>query len=255
MFAHETANRCDGCGSGLESTARFIVHDQIDIPLTVFDFLIGQSMEFIRQGTDRFRNQAQRSNPDRQLARFGLEQCPFGPQTIADVIALESVMRFLADGIVRDEQLDASVCSGTGCIHQGGERSFAHDTFEHHTSCDTNMDGSRFQRIVILAVVLRMQIGSLVAGTKIIGIGNPFLAQGGQFCTAFGHDGIFIGGGSRFIFLGLRSHDAKWIRNERNNLVTLYALLERFGDEIVEIAIQDSFGVTRFVIGTQVLDA
>ena len=170
-------------------------------------------MEFVRQRTDRFRDQAQRCHTNRQFTRFGFEERSFGTQNVADVVAFESVMRFLADGIVGNEKLDTSVSTRTGSIHQGGERGLAHDAFEHHASCDANVDGSRFQRVVVLAVVLRMQISSLVAWTKIIGIGDTFLTQGGQFGTALCHDGIFIGSCCRFVFLCWRSHDARWIRN------------------------------------------
>ena len=51
MFDHEVAKATDSFATGHEAFARIFVHHQINIALTVFDFLIGHAVELVGHGT------------------------------------------------------------------------------------------------------------------------------------------------------------------------------------------------------------
>lgn len=199
-------NRCRSC---LECFARFLAHDQIDVTLAVFEFLIGQAVEFVRQGANRFRDQANFGHTNGEFTGSGFEQGARCTENVANVVTFERIMCFLAGCVVGQEKLDTAVGLQTGSILQGRERRFSHDPLQHHATCNTNLDFGCFERFVIHSVVLGMNIVSLVFRTEIVWIGDALFAKGSQFGTAFGHDGIFIlGGGRRFVVLCLRGHDA-----------------------------------------------
>ena len=51
MAIHKTPDRRHRISTRLKGTACLLVHDQIDIALPIFGFLIGESVKFIRQRT------------------------------------------------------------------------------------------------------------------------------------------------------------------------------------------------------------
>ena len=100
VFSHKTANRRNSGCTGLECATCFVVHDQIDIALAIFDFLIGQTVKFVRKRAYRFGDQTQGCDTDRQFTGFCLEKRSFRTEDIADVVTFERIVCFLADGIV-----------------------------------------------------------------------------------------------------------------------------------------------------------
>ena len=50
MFDHEIAKTADGFAAGSETFARIFVHHQINIALTVLDFLVGHAVELVGHG-------------------------------------------------------------------------------------------------------------------------------------------------------------------------------------------------------------
>ena len=166
-------------------------------------------MELVRQWTNRLGDQAYFADTNGKFTGFGFEQGTGRTENVPDVVTFEGIMGFFAGDVVGQEELDAAVGLQTGSILQCGKGRFSHHALQHHATRNTNLDFSRFQRIVIHAVVLGMNVGSLVSRTEIVWISDALFTKGGQFGAAFRHNGIFIlDGSSRFVVLCLRGHDA-----------------------------------------------
>ena len=73
MRGKKFTNGLDDSGSCDKYRAGVFIGDQIEITLAVFLFLIGQAMEFFRQGAQGLCQQAQTRDTNRKLARPGFE--------------------------------------------------------------------------------------------------------------------------------------------------------------------------------------
>ncbi|OIQ80090.1 hypothetical protein GALL_381680 [mine drainage metagenome] len=144
-------------------------------------------MEFFRQRAQRLGQQAKRIDLDRELAGPGLEQHALGGKDVAHVPLLEAIVEFVADVLLRDEQLDAA-----GGVLQGGEAGLAHHPLQHHAPGHGHADIMRLQLFARFFAVLGMQVASQVRAAEIVGEGDALLAQRAQFGTAVGDDMAFV---------------------------------------------------------------
>jgi len=192
VFLHEATDRRHRGGTGLEGAARFFVHDQIDVTLAVLGFLVGKTVKLVGQRAQRFGQQAQGRDFDRQLAGFGLEQRAFGPQDVAQVKMLECFMRGIAGQLIADVQLDAAVGFRPGGILDGGEGCLAHHALEHHAPGHHYRHIFGQQCVALDCAVLFLQRGGLVLRPEIVGESYSLQADGGKLAAPFGQDRMFV---------------------------------------------------------------
>ena len=92
-------------------------------------------MEFLRQDLQRLGEQDHGLRVYGDLSGLGAERITLHADNVADIHLFEIRIRFLTDGVSRNIDLDFAV----PVLHMA-ERSLAHDTFQHDTSCNGNMD-------------------------------------------------------------------------------------------------------------------
>ena len=111
-------------------------------------------MEFIRQRTQRFGQQAQFGAVDRQFAGFGFEQFTFGAEDIAQIPFLELlVINAFRQIVASNVQLNT-----TANVLQGHERRFTHNTAGHHAPGNGHFNVERFQLFVLFRIKVSMQL-------------------------------------------------------------------------------------------------
>ena len=138
VIFEETTDERDDLGPQLESALHLWVHDHIQIALAVADLLIGQAVEFLGQGHDRFGDDSQIGTVQRQLPSLGNEGIS---DRLDDVAHLEEL---LGDGVVVPfRQIVAVVVD----LHEAvavldlGEGGFAHDTDKPDTTGEGDAGG------------------------------------------------------------------------------------------------------------------
>jgi hypothetical protein len=82
---HELAHRREDLRTDFKRAAGFVVGDQIQIALTIADFLILQAVEFVRQRAQGFGQQTQLGAVDREFAGLGFKQLTAGGDNVAKV--------------------------------------------------------------------------------------------------------------------------------------------------------------------------
>ena len=193
----EVADRLDDFRAHQKGLAGFLVGDQVEVALAVFRFLVGQAVEFLRQRTQGFGQQAQFGNAHRQFALVGLEQGALGGNDVAHVPVLESLVGLGADAFIVDVELDAAA----HVLHRG-EAGLAHHALEHHAAGDGDADVFRFQRFLVLVAMSRQQIARRIRAVEVVGEGDALLAQLLQLVAALGDELVFIlGEGCVFLFI------------------------------------------------------
>ena len=171
-----------------EGAPGLLVGDQVEIALAVFDLLVGQAVELVRQRAQRLGQQAQAMGVDGQLAVVGLEQHAFDTEDVAQVPVLEGLVRVGAGVVVGNVDLDAAAA-----VLQGGETGLAHHPLEHHAAGQGN--GRRrmgFQFLLGLVSQAGVQVGGMVAPLEVIGEGEALFAQRSEFLPPFLHDLVFV---------------------------------------------------------------
>src|SRR5690606_16963154 len=79
-------------------------------------------------------------------------------------------------------------------VLQGGETCLAHDTFEHHAASHLHLLADVGQGLLVEFVIRLMQIGGATVRAEIVGVGDTFGTQLGEFATAFGYQVVFVDG-------------------------------------------------------------
>ena len=183
----EFAHGLDDLRARDKHAPRLRARDEIDVTLPVFLFLIGQPVKFFRQGAQRLRQQPQGGDLDRQLPGARLEDGSGGAEDIAEVPVLERVVRFRADGVVGDVQLDRAAH-----VLQCCEARLAHDALEQHAAGDRDHDMRGFELLVVLAVVCRVEVASEGIAAKVVRVGMATLAQRSEFAATLRNDLILV---------------------------------------------------------------
>ena len=86
-------------------------HDQVDVALAIRISWSARPWNLSGSGRSDLVSRRSFVTLHRQLAGLGLEQRAFGADDVAQVPVLERVVRFLADVVVRDVELDAARCT------------------------------------------------------------------------------------------------------------------------------------------------
>ena len=144
-------------------------------------------MEFLRQRAQRFGEQAQRGDLDRQFARPGFEHRPDSAENVAQVPVLERFVRVRADGIVVDVQLNRAAH-----VLQRREACLAHHALEQHASGDRDDDVRGFELLVGFRVVRDVELASERVAAKVVRIGLAPRTQGCEFAAALGDNLVFV---------------------------------------------------------------
>ena len=192
VAVHVAADRGDDLAARDEGVARLGGHDQIDVALAVLELLIGQAVELVGQGAQRFREQAHFGALDRQLARLGLEHLAARRDDVADVPALEGVIGFFAHAVARHVKLDAALGAAARAVLDGREARLAHDPAQHHASGDRDIDVGFFEVLGAGGAMALMQLRRAVRGHEIVREGDPLGAQGREFFAPLGDQVVLV---------------------------------------------------------------
>lgn len=151
----ESANSLDHVRAQLENSARLVVHQEIEITLSVAGLLIGEPVKLLRQRLDRLRQETNGIRLDRKLALVGPHHASRHRDDVADVPeVLEVVVDRLAHTITADIRLDAPAH-----VLQRDETRLAHDAAQHDAPRDRGKDRFRLERGL---VVVFQAFGQLV---------------------------------------------------------------------------------------------
>lgn len=171
-----------------EDRAALLVHDEIDVALTITRLGVGEPVPLVGQRAQRLHQQPQRVDAHRQLTGLGVEQRALGAHDIADVPSLESLVA-LAERLTLQKELDLP-----GGILNFDEARLAHDTTQHHASGDAYPHGLRLECSGLHTIETEMQLGRERVTTKIVGKrGLCPRAQGGQLLAPLGNQFVVVG--------------------------------------------------------------
>ncbi len=175
----------------LEHRAAVLVHDQVDIALTIARLGIRKAVPFVGQGLQGLHQQTQPLHAHRQLAGLGAEQHALRAEDVTDIPAFEIVVRLLAERLALHEYLDLP-----GGVLELDEARLAHDASQHHPAGDLHPYRRRLERLIGQTAVAEQQLAGERIPTEIIGerraacrtqrceLGTPF---GDQLVLVFGH--------------------------------------------------------------------
>ena len=120
---------------------------------------------------------------------FVLNSVPGRADDVAQVPVLERLERVGADGVERHVELDAA-----RHVLQRREARLAHHALQHHPAGDRDGDAERFELLVGLAVVARVQVGRERVAAEVVRERLSLRAQRGELRAALGDDLVLVGG-------------------------------------------------------------
>jgi len=126
----EVTQVADDARASAEDVAARLVHDQVEVAPPVARFGVGEPVPLVGQRPQRLHQQPQRLDAHRELAGLGAEQHAARGQGVADVEALEGVVR-LAEGLLLQVELNLP-----GAVGDLGEARLAHEALEHQPPAD-----------------------------------------------------------------------------------------------------------------------
>ena len=165
-LVQKAPDELDHCGANAEHAARVIVHDEVEIALTIARFEIRQAMPLVRQRPQSLGQEAQLVDHDRQLALLGAEHHALGANDVTQVPFLEFVVDTLGQAVAFDEQLYR-----TAHILEVGKRGLALHALRHHAAGDRDAQWLRFEIGRAGLGEARMQIAGQRIATEVIAIG------------------------------------------------------------------------------------
>jgi hypothetical protein len=157
----EIAQVLDDARALAEHLAALVAHDQVHVALAIALLDVGEAVPLVGQRPQRFHQQPHAFRLHRELTGPGLEQRAFGAEDVADVPALEFVVRRAERGGLQ-EHLDVAAA-----VAQLGEARLAHDALGHHAACDRDPHRMRlepFRRVTAVGEVqaLRQRVAAEV---------------------------------------------------------------------------------------------
>ena len=100
------ANGTNDFGTLDKGIARILVHNQIDIALTIAHIGISKAVEFFRKHLQAFGQQRNFGGVNGDFTGFGFENFTFDADNIADIEFLKRFIRFFTDAVARNIRLD-----------------------------------------------------------------------------------------------------------------------------------------------------
>ena len=144
-------------------------------------------MELLRQWSNRFGQQAQTIDLDRELPGLGAKHHPLGTDNVAEIPLLEGGIDTLWQCIALDEELDLA----THVLHMG-KGGFAHHPLRHHPASHSNPNSFRLQRLAIHRLILGMKLTRHHIATEIVREGVTLFTQCIQFLATFSNQAVLI---------------------------------------------------------------
>ena len=126
VIEHEGADGGNGLRAGEEAVARFLIHDEVDVALTVAKLRVLQALVLIGQRTDALGHQTDFFHANGEVAGMGAEKHALGSNDVAQVERLKGSIGVGANFILLHEVLHRA-----GEVAHRAEGGLAHDALEH----------------------------------------------------------------------------------------------------------------------------
>ena len=219
----ERANVGHYLRANAKNPATVLVHDQVGVTLAIANLLVRQAVEFFRQRTQRFRQQAHVVCFDRQFPGVGFEQGANGANDVPDIPLLE----LLIDALRQPVALQANLYLCRAVV-QLDETGLPHDALDHHAT--GNADAHRFLGKVVgfVAAVAALQFVCQRVSPEVVRERVTRLPQAIQFAPPLCDQPVFV-----VCFL----------------VAHLQSLLEAGLNKIVQLAVQNGLRVSGFDAG------
>ena len=188
LVDHELAHRRDRLAADHEGGARLLVHHQVDVALAVALLAVLEPVELVGQRPQRLGEQAQLLAAHRQLALLRLEQHAARRDDVAEVPALERLVRGLAGVVVGDVELDP-----TGAVLDRREARLAHHALEHHAAGQHDLDVRLRERLAVEVAVAGRQVAGDVLADEVVREGGAVGAQRGELGAPLRDDLVLVG--------------------------------------------------------------
>ena len=143
LAVQEFTDFCDDAGTFDECVTHFGVYDQVQISLTVTQFLVFQTVEFFGQYLQALGQQCHFFGVYGNFPCFCLEYEAFDADQVADVEFFECGISFIADVVTTYIRLDVAVS-----VLDVAEGRFPHDTFAHKSAGNGNVFAFQFVEVV-----------------------------------------------------------------------------------------------------------
>ena len=156
LAAHESADAADDGRSQECDAAGILIHDQVNISSSVAFFLVGETMELLRKGTQRFCQMCIFMDFNRQFTGLCLDDITLDTDDVADIALLEELVDFFADNLFLDDDLDLSVS-----VKQVHETDLAHAALGHDTAGNGDFRLQGFQFLGTLFRIGTADIGRM----------------------------------------------------------------------------------------------
>ncbi len=170
MRIHETPHRLHQLAALQKDFAHLRIHHQIDIPLPVAQFHVGQTMPLLRQREQVFGQKSDCVHVHGKLAGFRAEQVTSDPDVIPQVEQSVKFEALVAYGIPPDVDLQA-----LATLLQVRKSGLAHQPNRHNAPGDTNRHPRVFQLLGGLVGIAGENLRNGMSEIKPARI--PFLSQ------------------------------------------------------------------------------
>ena len=179
----EAANMRNHLRTHAKGMARFFVHDQINVALTVALLGVGQTVVFVRQRTQGLGQQLHVFHVHIQVALAGASQRPFGGDDVAQIPGFDCFQRLCRQALAVNVDLQT-----TGAVLQHHEGA----TVKHDATGNLDRDGRSLQLFLALILVGLLQVGAQAVAAEVVREGDALLAHGGQFGLTLGDQLVFF---------------------------------------------------------------
>ena len=184
----EVAHVGDDPRAQAEHAARLLVDDEVHVALTVAGLLILQAVVLLGQRPERLGQELERGDPHRELPGVGDEQLPARADDVAEIELLEALVVRLPEPALVDEQLDVA-----RAVAQRREARLAHHALRHHPPGDGDLERLGGECRLLLAAVLRVQVGGRVRRAEGVREGVARLAERGELVAALADQVVLVG--------------------------------------------------------------
>ncbi len=155
----EVTDLLNDLGSLNECILDLRIYDEVEVTLTVTHICVRQTVVLFRKDLQGLGEELELFCVNGDLTGSGSENITLDADDIADVHLLEILIVIYAEGISCNVELDVALK-----ITDGSEGSFTHDTLEHHTTGNGNLDLLTFVKFLEF-------LGSLFLGESLRKLG------------------------------------------------------------------------------------
>ncbi len=182
-LVHVLADEGDDLGATLKHLPGIRVHDQVDVALPIAELLIGQTVVFVRQRSQRLGQQPRLFHVDIQIALTGFMQGAPGGHDITEIPCFDPFQRVGIQHLAIDVQL--YLCRPV--LYQQKSAAVAHQTTGHRIRLIALLQ-LLFGRVAKACLQLRRH----GAAAKIVREGVAALTQPGELGAPLGYQPILV---------------------------------------------------------------